>query len=99
MIKFPDSFKGRDGKADYDAIVNAPEKTIPIIQPIVQPTGDLSNFIYIPSIKLYVAKERTHLNKNWFDCHKELQKEGNKMLIIPEFIEFINFQLLFQGVL
>ena len=49
------------------------------------------NFIYVPSINLYVAKERTHLGKNWFDCHKLLQQDNQRMLIIPEFIELLKY--------
>lgn len=49
------------------------------------------NFIYVPSINLYVAKERTHLNKNWFEAHKEIQANGERMLILPEFIEFLKY--------
>ena len=52
---------------------------------------DLSDFIYVPSINLYVAKQRTLQNKNWFDSHKELQKDNQRMLIIPEFIEFLKY--------
>lgn len=52
---------------------------------------DNSNFIYVPSIKLYVAKERKLHNKNWFDAHKELQSNGERMLTIPEFIEFLKY--------
>jgi hypothetical protein len=26
-------------------------------------------FLYVPSINLYVAKERTLSHKNWFECH------------------------------
>lgn len=50
---------------------------------------DNSNFIYVPSINLYVAKQRTHLGKDWFECHKLLQEKGERMLILPEFIEFL----------
>jgi hypothetical protein len=52
---------------------------------------DNSNFIYVPSINLYVAKERKLHNKNWFESHKELQSNGERMLIIPEFIGFLNY--------
>ena len=52
---------------------------------------DNSNFIYVPSLNLYVAKERKLHNKNWFDSHKELQSNKERMLIIPEFIEFLNY--------
>src|SRR3989338_7249778 len=50
-----------------------------------------SDFIYVPSINLYVAKKKTHLGKNWFDCHKLLQQDNQRMLIIPEFIEFLKY--------
>ena len=52
-------------------------------------TKDLSDSIHVLSINLYVAKERTHLGKNWYESHKLLQEQGNRMLIIPEFIEFL----------
>ncbi len=52
---------------------------------------DNSDFIYVPSISLYVAKERTHFEKNWYDAHRELQSKGNRMLTIPEFIEFLKY--------
>ena len=52
---------------------------------------NLDNFIYVPEIKLYVAKERTLQNRNWFGAHKELQENGERMLIIPEFVEFLKY--------
>lgn len=51
----------------------------------------LTDFIYVPSINLYVAKQISLFNTNWFDCHKELQKNKKRMLIIPEFIEFLKY--------
>ena len=50
-----------------------------------------NRFIYVPSINLYVAKERTCLGENWFDCHKLLQANNERMLILPEFIEFLKY--------
>src|SRR3989344_5563573 len=52
---------------------------------------DEKDFIYVPSLELYVAKEKTHFRKNWFESHKLLQEQGNRMLIIPEFIEFLKY--------
>ncbi len=52
---------------------------------------DLDDFIYVPSINLYVAKQKTHLGENWFNCHKELQKNNKRMLIVPEFNEFLEY--------
>ena len=51
----------------------------------------LDGYIYVPSIDLYVAKERTLYEKNWYEAHKDLHKQGLQMLTIPEFIEFIKY--------
>jgi len=52
---------------------------------------NLEDYIYIPSIDLYVAKERTLNGKNWYETHEELHKQGLQMLTIPEFIKFIKY--------
>jgi len=51
----------------------------------------LDDFIYIPSIKLHFAKERSHLGKDWYDAHRELQSKGLKMPTIPQFIEVLKY--------
>jgi len=48
-----------------------------------------NDFIYVPSINLDVARQRTHQGKNWYDTHKALNQEGSRMLTIPEFVEFL----------
>ncbi|MEK6844708.1 MAG: hypothetical protein AABX44_00460 [Nanoarchaeota archaeon] len=50
---------------------------------------DTSGFIYVPSRNLYVAKKRSLLNKDWVVCHKELQKNNQRMPTLSEFIEFL----------
>ncbi len=50
-----------------------------------------NTFIYVPSINLYVSKQRTLQGKNWFDCHKELQANGERMPTIYEFVEFLKY--------
>jgi len=52
---------------------------------------DGSDFIYTPSINLYVAKERTLLGEDWFDTQKALHSSNQKMLTIPEFKEFLKY--------
>ncbi|MDO8623377.1 MAG: hypothetical protein Q7R52_03955 [archaeon] len=59
-----------------------------IINPKIQ---SLDGFIYVPSINLYVAEEKTCLGKNWFECHEKLQKEKMRMLTISEFLEFLKY--------
>lgn len=50
-----------------------------------------SDFIYVPSINLYVAREKTLLGENWFDTQKSLHSNEQKMLTIPEFKEFLKY--------
>ena len=52
---------------------------------------DREGFIYVPSMNLYVAKERSHLRENWYEAHEALSKADSKMLTIPEFINFLNY--------
>ena len=52
---------------------------------------DLKGFIHIPSIRLYVSKERILQNKNWYQAHEELQKQDSRMLTPSEFIEFLKY--------
>jgi len=56
-----------------------------------QEQGLEKDFIYVPSINLYVAKQKTHLGLNWNDTHKALADEDSRMLLIPEFLEFLKY--------
>ena len=58
---------------------------------IISSEFNKDNFIYVPSLELYVAKERKLYSKNWFEAHKELQENRERMLIIPEFVEFLKY--------
>jgi len=51
----------------------------------------LDGFIYVPSIKLHFAKERSHLGEDWYDAHRELHKQNLSMPTIPQFIEFLKY--------
>jgi hypothetical protein len=51
----------------------------------------LDGFDYISSINLYVAREKTNFGKNWFECHKELRANGERMLTPIESIEFLKY--------
>ena len=48
-------------------------------------------YIYIPSIKLYVAKQKSLLNSNWQDSYEELKKQQSKMLSPLEFVNFLQY--------
>jgi hypothetical protein len=52
---------------------------------------NLDGYIFVPEIKLYVAKERTHQGKNWYDAHKALDAQEERMITIPQFIAFANY--------
>ncbi len=39
---------------------------------------------------LYVAKSLSHHSKNWYQCHEALQDEGNSMLTLRQFVDFLN---------
>ena len=43
---------------------------------------DLEGFDYIPSINLYVAREKKFKGKNWFESQKLLQEGGEKCSLL-----------------
>lgn len=51
----------------------------------------VSDFIHVPSIELDVSKERSHLRRGWNQAHDALEKEGLRMLILPEFTGFLEY--------
>jgi len=53
--------------------------------------GDMDGFVYVPSINLYVAKEKKLDGKNWFEAHMGLKGNGERMLTMPEFVEFLKY--------
>ena len=55
------------------------------------PSEDKQDFIYVPSINLYVARQRTLQGKNWFEAHRELQSQGKRMITLPEFVEVLKY--------
>ena len=52
---------------------------------------DKDNYIFIPSINLYVSKQRTYLDKDWNETHSLLHEENLRIPTIPEFIEFLKY--------
>ena len=48
-------------------------------------------FIYVPSIGVHVAKQRSHTGLDWKDTHSQLHQEGLYMPTIPQFIGFLNY--------
>jgi len=52
---------------------------------------ELEGFIYVPSINLYMAKERTLKGESWNETHKLLQKENKFMPTIYHFTEYLKY--------
>ncbi len=49
------------------------------------------DFVYVPSINLYVAKEKKLHGENWFNSNRKLQANRERMLNVPEFVEFLKY--------
>ena len=60
---------------------------------VIQPTNapNVDGFIYVPSIGIYVAKERTLKGENWPNTHEKLNAQNLRMPTIPQFIEFLKY--------
>ena len=91
-IILPTEIFGVNTKEAYERVLAGADKNQSVAKPKINPdVQHLNGFIYVPSIELYVAKERTLLGKDWFECHKELQSDRKRMPTIPEFIEFLKY--------
>ena len=83
IIRISDDQIGRakklleSGQIDYDLVPEA-QSSIP-------------GFIYVPSINMDVAIEKTLHGKNWFESHIELQGNGFIMLPPFEFTKFLKY--------
>ena len=86
-IKIPDSFMGKSIKGAMDEILKEQEKQKN--QP--QNALNLDKFIFVPSINLYVQKEKQLHDKTWHQAHKELWKQGLRMPTIEEFRQFLSY--------
>ena len=84
------SIMGKPIKGSLERVLAQLDKNPQNQPPKVQPPN-LSGYIYVPSANVYIAKERTLLGKNWYDCHAEIHKQNLVMPTIPQFIEFITY--------
>jgi len=83
----PENFKKKEGQ-EKNKVVS------PIENPIINPNQNLDGYIHVPSLNLYFTKERILQGENWFDTHKSLQLNNQRMPTIPEFIEFLKYSKL-----
>jgi len=65
-----------------------------IIMPKIEETSSSGSYILLPENEyhgnLLVSKERKYFRKNWYEAHKELNKEDSHMLTIRQFVDFLN---------
>jgi len=88
-VEAPDHYGGKPIPEDAIEIALAAEKKKKDGNQEKAPP--LEGFIYVPSTKLYFAKERTLLNHNWYDTHKKLHEQNLRMPTIPQFVEFLKY--------
>jgi len=92
MIQIPKKFMGNRVKGSLERVLTqtAPR---PVAETHTFPinTSDLSEYIFVPSIGVYMAKERTHGGLNWYQAHEALHKENKRMPTINEFREFLKY--------
>ena len=51
----------------------------------------IPGYIFVPSLGSYVGQDITLTKNDWYSCHRKLQAQGQRMLTIPEFIEFVKY--------
>ena len=88
-IKIPEKFMGKPIKGAMARVLAEADNPVVETQNTIE--NPKSEYIYVPSINTNIAKQRTHTNLNWYDCHKQLHQENLLMPTIPQFIAYINY--------
>jgi len=86
-VETPDHYGGKPIPDDAIEIALAAEKK----DRNEREAPPLEGFIYVPSTKLYFAKERTLGDHDWYDIHIKLHKQNLRMPTIPQFVEFLKY--------
>ncbi|MDP3765251.1 MAG: hypothetical protein Q8R04_01950 [Nanoarchaeota archaeon] len=87
-IEIPKTIFGMEVKGALELALNQKD---PLPAPAIKPAAGLEDYIHVPSINLYIAKQRTLQGKTWSDTHIELQSQNLRMPTIPEFIAFVKY--------
>jgi hypothetical protein len=95
-IQIPKTFMGKPVAGSLERVLNSNGNSTPnpSSNPSANPPAtvpDLQGYIYVPTIGLYLAKQRTHHNLNWYQTHEELQKENLRIPTIYEFKEYLRY--------
>jgi hypothetical protein len=92
--QIPKTFMGKPVAGSLERVLAKLDKTSENKekQENIKPSTDINpdDYIHLQS-GIYIAKQRTHLNLNWYQTHEELHKQGLRMPTISEFIEYLNF--------
>jgi hypothetical protein len=91
--QIPKIFMGKPVAGSLERVLaglNTSPQNPPQTPPLVN-APNLQGYIYVPSINLHVAKQRTHTGLNWNQTHETLQGEGLRMPTIPQFLEYLKF--------
>ncbi|MDP1695979.1 MAG: hypothetical protein Q8L29_03635 [archaeon] len=93
VIKIPEKFMGKLVKGSIErSLANAstPEPEKPENKKIIVPQP-VEGFIYVPSISLYVGREKLFHGSNLNKAHEKLQAQDSRMLTPYQFMEFIKY--------
>ena len=88
--KIPDNFMGIPIEGAMEKALSNPNSNKIIIPNNIQPQNK-DNFIYVPSINLYVAKEKILFNHDWYKTHEELEKLNLRMYTPAEEKAFLDY--------
>ena len=78
-ILLPDRIFGKNTDEALERVLKGDAQQAPAQNQTQANAPDLNGFIYVPSINLYFAEERTNYNLNWKDTHKEIIPKGYNM--------------------
>jgi hypothetical protein len=85
-IEIPNEWLGEPIKGSMEKVLAEKPKEQPVTTRTNAP--DLNGFEYIPSLRLYIAKQKELHNKNWKESRTALHERGDRMPTPYEFTEF-----------
>jgi len=90
-IKLPKRIFGIDTAEAFERVMKEAENPMTGQEQVQEKAPDLKGFVYVPSIKLYLAKERDLNGLNWNQAQEELRKRNLMMPTPYQFREFLKF--------
>ena len=93
-IEIPTTRSGIDNRAAYRKFVEEGDKVPETSGEGTRTSQVIPNkegMIYVLSVNVYFAKERSHLGLNWNETYEALASEGKRMPTIPEFRNYLKY--------